>query len=261
VINILKTLLIAGGIAYIGLIASALWITPRLLYPAPESGYRMGEPYEFIDVDGGERIAMIYLPKEGATELILFHHGNGEDLSHLEGRFEDFNARGFAVLSCDYPSYGHSDGTPNEESLYRSGDAIWNHAIEELGWKPSQIIHYGYSLGSGVAFELATHHPARAVVIEGAFKSIFRLYTVVRLLPWELFNNIAKVNELQAPLLVVHGTEDVTVPFSNGVALAKAGPEGTRFVIAEGAGHADVWDTLGEEFWTELNSFLSTTQP
>lgn len=253
-------ILIAGGLAYLGLIFAALLITPRALYPVPEIGYEMGERHAFIEGSPTGRIATTYLPLQGAKHLILFHHGNGEDLASVQWRLEAFKARGFAVLAYDYPGYGHSEGTPTEENLYHAGEAIWAHATTTLGWQPSQIIHYGYSLGSGVAFELAREKPARAVVIEGAFKSIFRLYTHVRLLPWEPFDNLSKVKDLKAPLLIIHGTEDRTVPFSNGVALAKHGPEGTRFLVAEGAGHTNSWNVLGERFWTELFDFLHLTQ-
>lgn len=260
-INILKTLLIAGGLAYLGLLASAIWITPRALYPAPDISYEMGGPYEFLIGENGQRIAMTYAPLESASELVIFHHGNGEDLGTIQWRLEDFQSRGYAALSYDYPSYGHSDGTPNEAVLYQTAETILQHATKDLGWKPSQIIHYGYSLGSGPAFELGRRHPSRAIVIEGAFKSVFRLYTIVRLLPWEPFNNIAKVDQLQAPLLLIHGTEDPTTPFSHGKALAEAGSEGTRLVVAEGAHHTNVWEVLGDRFWDEFEDFLSANQP
>lgn len=260
-LNIVKTVLIAGGFAYLGLLVTALLLTPRALYPVPSIGYAMDHRYAFITDAAGERIATTYLPHREGTTLMLFHHGNGEDLSHAQQRLEAFHAQGYAALAYDYPGYGHSSGKPGEQRIYTAAEAVWKYATTTLGFQPSQIIHYGYSLGSGPAFELGRTFPSRAIVIEGAFTGVFRIFTRIRLLPWEPFNNLGKIDSLLAPLLIFHGTDDATVPFSHGKTLAKAGSPGTRFVVAEGAGHIDVCEVLGDERWLQLRAFLNETKP
>jgi 3-oxoadipate enol-lactonase len=51
----------------------------------------------------------------------------------------------------------------------------------------------------------------------------------------------ARLGQIAAPTLVIHGTEDRMLPFANGVAIAAAIP-GARLEALEGAGHM---------FWTE----------
>ncbi len=52
----------------------------------------------------------------------------------------------------------------------------------------------------------------------------------------ERLDVLAAAERVQAPWLVVHGTEDLTVPVGEARALARAGPR-TRMILVEGAGH------------------------
>lgn len=58
---------------------------------------------------------------------------------------------GFNVLTYDYPGYGTSDGSPNEDSAYAAIDAAYEYLITEKGMNPITNILQGRSLGGGVA--------------------------------------------------------------------------------------------------------------
>jgi pimeloyl-ACP methyl ester carboxylesterase len=54
------------------------------------------------------------------------------------------------------------------------------------------------------------------------------------------------LQDLRAPLLVIHGSSDPVFPFEHGVALSKAVP-GTKLVRIEGGGHElhpDDWEDI-----------------
>ncbi|TKC16173.1 alpha/beta fold hydrolase [Robertmurraya kyonggiensis] len=57
---------------------------------------------------------------------------------------------------------------------------------------------------------------------------------------------VGKINEITAPTLVIHGTEDPVLPYDHGVALAKEIPD-AKLLTLEGVGHElhyEDWDTI-----------------
>ena len=101
----------------------------------------------------------------------------------------------------------------------------------------------GESLGTGVAVDLAARHPVGAVVLDSPYSATVDVAAArywmfpVRLLMRDQFRSDKKIGKVAAPVLMVHGTEDATVPIRFGeklFALAKAPKE---FMRIEGAGH------------------------
>jgi fermentation-respiration switch protein FrsA (DUF1100 family) len=254
ILSFLKVLLVAVSFAYLGLALMAVFLTPRMLYPVPPPGYDIGADTPLITMPDGTRIATMYLPAPDATKVVLYHHGNGEDLGSVRERLKGFQARGYAAFGYDYPGYGRSEGQPTEGSLIAAGETALEHLQSIWGWDPENIVHYGHSLGGGPAIALGERYPSAGVIVEGTFTSVFRVMTRVRLLPWDVFNNLGRVTRLQAPLLVVHGTEDATVPFRHGQRLAAAAPDAETLWV-EGAHHVNVWEVAGEAFWDRLAHF------
>lgn len=84
--------------------------------------------------------------------------------------------------------------------------------------------------GNYAAFhEMATQVPAAKQVIELQLQAIFGHDTSGRL------------GEISAPTLIVHGTEDGVLPFSNGEQIAALMPR-ARFEVLEGVGHMFWWE-------------------
>lgn len=255
--TVLTILIAAGALAYLGLIILAIAVGPRLLFPIPAPSYPPSPDFPQIFLPNRTEIRTLYLPVQGADRLILYHHGNGEDLGTLRPRMEAFREHGYAAFSYDYPGYGHSTGRPTESSVLAAAEAAHRHLLDVHGWDPAVVVHYGHSLGGGPAIFMGTRAPACGVVVEGAFTGVSRLITRRRILPWETFNNLGRVRHLQSPLLVLHGTADSTVPWWCGRELLSHAPAGSGHLWIEGAHHADLWETAGERLWEALHDFTS----
>ena len=76
--------------------------------------------------------------------------------------------------------------------------------------------------------------------------------TRVRLLPVDPFPNLKQIGEVKCRVLMIHGTADRVVPFSQGQALFKLANEPKRFVAVEGGGHNSLPDGLGGEEYLKL---------
>lgn len=195
-------------------------------------------------------------PPEGATVLIF--HGNA---GHRGDRLDLIRwcaDRDLGVLALDYRGYGGSEGTPTEVGLYADAEASvrW---LEERGFR--ELVYFGESLGSGIAVELATRRAPAKLVLEAAFDSAVAVGQ--RHYPWlpvdwlmrDRFESDAKIGQVDAPLLMLHGTDDEIIPIAHGRRLFDRASEPKRFVEVEGAGHNDL-RLGGEAYFSALDAFL-----
>jgi len=70
-------------------------------------------------------------------------------------------------------------------------------------------------------------------------------------------NSARLVERFPAPLLIVHGTEDRTIPFHQGRALYALAPQPKRFYAIEGAAHTNLHEAGGETYVQILREFLA----
>ena len=224
-------------------------------------------PFEdcWLTTEDGTRLHGWFFPLEGARFTVMVCHGNAGNISHRLDRVLLLRARlQTDVMLFDYRGYGRSEGSPGEPEPYRDGRAAYEFLIDRRQVAPHCLILFGESLGAAVAVQLALELPMRALVLESAFTSIPDMaralypFLPVRSLLRTRYDNLAKIGDLDVPLLVMHGTRDGTVPFEQGKRLFEAAPEPKRFFAIPGAGHNDTFVTGGEAYWRVWKDFLES---
>ncbi len=200
----------------------------------------------------GTPLAAVHLPNAAARHTIFYFHGNAEDLGDNLPLLREFYAAGFAVLAFDYRGYGRSGGKASEANVYADTRAVFAYAREKLGITPERMIVVGRSVGSGPAVELAAHEPVAGLVLISPFMSAFRVLTRVKILPFDRFDNLAKIGRVRAPILIFQGTADEVIPFAHGQSLFAAAPEPKRASWIEGVGHNDIFERAGEKILREI---------
>ncbi|CAE8625351.1 unnamed protein product [Polarella glacialis] len=225
-------------------------------------------PPEFADpsATGGEvillpvgstqltRAAVYFAPRSPQAPVLVFFHGNGDQLgwsaAYLGQRMRDEFGTGF--LGIEYPGYGLAEGTPSEASFYEASEQMLRHLAQERGLQSSQVVLLGHSVGGGVATEMALRGLGSRLILVSPFLSIpemaCELYPfvapVLKVAPFlirDRFDNAAKAASLKLPVLIVHGTDDDIVPFSQGQLLSEK-VKGSKLVAVRGVGHNDVFD-------------------
>ena len=183
------------------------------------------------------------------TQTWLWLHGNGGNIGH---RVDDLAIvwRHLAVnlFIFDYRGYGRSSGTASELGLYADARAALEWLRRRPGVNPQRIVYYGLSLGAAAAVALAAEEPPLGLALVAPFASARDMAPVV--LPWlrgggwvvrRRLNSLERIGRVRAPLLVLHGDADATVPHSQGRKLFAAANEPKRFVTLPGAGHGDAY--------------------
>jgi fermentation-respiration switch protein FrsA (DUF1100 family) len=261
---------------YLGVLF-VLWLLENsLVFPA--SGPGEWEPAPSADIKdvfltsaGGTQIHAWWCPLTSSPspdgkgvrseeEALLYCHGNGGNLSHRGAsilKLRDFLK--VHVLIFDYPGYGKSAGRPTEQGCYQAGEAAYDWLVTEQKIDPRRIILYGGSLGGGVAVDLGSRKPHRAIVLAKTFTSCPD--TAAHLYPWlpvrwlmrNRFDNLAKIKECKEPVFIGHGTADELIPYEQGRRLFEAANEPKRFYCLDGSTHND---SLPQGFFESLREFL-----
>jgi fermentation-respiration switch protein FrsA (DUF1100 family) len=248
----------ALAFAYAALLFYAWQYSDGLIFLPPPPTYPDGHDILRIPTPEGGTLAARFLPCPDARYIVVYFHGNAEDLGGVEPRLQLLRDHlQVSVLAWDYPGYGRSGGRPGEPATLRAAQAVLAYVTGRLGVPADRVVLYGRSLGGGPAVELATSQRCRGLVLESAFTSTFRVMTQVRLMPFDKFVNLEKMPRLKCPVLVIQGTADEVIPFSHGPKLFAAAPEPKRRLWVEGAGHNDVLETAGETYWQALRELLT----
>lgn len=104
-------------------------------------------------------IPCLYIPYlSGASKLIIYFHGNAEDLGLAYELLEHMkNTMKMHVLAVEYPGYGIYPGHPNSEGILEDALTVWEYLTNEMNINAKDIILFGRSLGTGPAIELASY--------------------------------------------------------------------------------------------------------
>ncbi len=217
-------------------------------------------PYPWTKGKGGPEGGEVF-PDPPPAVLLL--HGNAGNISHRIPLAEGLLREGVSVLLLEYRGYGGSEGRPSEAGFQRdarAGMAFLEERVED----PKRIVVFGRSMGGAVAAALAAGQPPSGVILESSFTSLAAmggaLYPFLpRILFRRLrgrFDTLEHVRKIQAPIFVVHGTEDRVVPFRMGETLFQAAQPPKGWYAVQGAGHNDVFWVGGREYFQILARFI-----
>lgn len=251
---VIKALMGLGGLYLLVIGAIALFQRDMIYHPGTtrsqpdEAGVPEMVPVPLKAADGWIATSWYSPPKNpqrGAT-VVLFH-GNAGTLAGRAFKARAFLDAGYGVFLAEYRGYGGNAGQPSEKGLYADAEAIirW---LTGQGVPASKLILYGESLGSGVAMEMATRTLPMMVVLECPFTRLpdlapaYVIPPLAHLLMVDRYDNLAKVRDLTAPLLVVHGERDPLVPVAMGHALLSAADTIKEGVFLPNGHHNDLWD-------------------
>ncbi|MFQ5551255.1 MAG: alpha/beta hydrolase [Gemmatimonadales bacterium] len=263
-------ILVFAVVAY-AVASGLLWaVQERLVFPAPRSslispsraGLPRGESVRVVTQDS-VTLTGWFIPAESEdpAPALLWFHGNGETVPWLAPVIGRLMHPGYAILILNYRGYGDSGGRATERGIYLDADAAWSYLAQRPEVDSSRVAVYGRSIGSAPAMHVASNHAVRAVVLDSPITNArdmarkhYRIFPafLVRM----RLDNVSKMAQLDAPVLVFHGDRDMIAPTWMGRELAGAARNG-EFVLIEGAGHNETFDVGGRAYVERVHSFLS----
>lgn len=251
-------------LVYGGLIAY-LYVNQRTFFFSPA-----GEVFEMADVgvvgevvtiptSNGETVTGWYGMPRAGMPTILYLKGNSGSFTAEHFRLAAFAEDGYGFLSVDYRGFPLSPGTITEENIL--ADALA--AYDWLAERSEDILIWGRSLGSGPAVWVASQRDTPALMLETPFYSAVTVaserypYVPVGLLMLDQFRSNEWMADVSAPVMIAHGTDDITISVSNGERLFSEARNPHELWIEPGAGHGDLW---ARGIWDRARGFFETVR-
>ncbi|MGE3174847.1 MAG: alpha/beta hydrolase [Planctomycetota bacterium] len=257
------------GIALgVGLVAVAWALAPRLHRFAYWIARSDRAALAALATDGWERVVLqpdagvelvglVRPPGAGAADRtwILFLPGNAEHIARafrpvLDGVLAGRPERG--ALLVPWRGFDASTGTPSPQGLLADARAVWHHLTQGRGVAAADIELWGYSLGSGLAVQLAAElcaagTPPRRLVLLSAFDRIpvMRHGAFGRLLPGDVYDAVTAAPAVTCDAVLLHGTADDALPIEGARALRRALGGRSQWIELPGRGHVDYLAELG----------------
>ncbi len=219
---------------------------------ANAAAFRPGDLRYFLPASDAptEQVAIWWLPhSDPHAPALLYLHGSFRNLYHNLPKIEALRQAGFAVLAVDYRGWGESTArVPSEATIDADAALAW---AELLRLQPDAQRRYlfGHSMGGAVAVTLASGlrggQDYAALVLESSFSRLpdvaaaagfwGRIAASATTLE---FDSLSRIGRIDAPLLMLHGSADRTVPVELGRRLRDAAPAGVRWVEIAGGSHS-----------------------
>ena len=185
-------------------------------------------------------------PRQPVGPLVVVFHGNGGHAGHRVDKFRDLRDAGFGLFFVEYRGYGGNPGQPNEARLTADARSVMAY-LEAEGVDFARLVLYGESLGTGLAVKMAAEYRVAGLILEAPYTTIIEvgeyhagILPVDWLIP-DKWNLAARLPEVSAPLLVLHGEADQVIPIEFGRRVFALAPEPKAALFHPTADHNDLF--------------------
>lgn len=122
-------------------------------------------------------VPCLFLPciRSQSNKLIIFFHGNGEDLGTTYQLCDIIRTElQINLLAVEYPAYGVYEDLEgaSEEKILRDAELVYNFVQDAAKLRERDIMVMGRSLGSGPATHLAAKYDPGSLILVSPFNSI-----------------------------------------------------------------------------------------
>ena len=245
--------------------------------PSNFAGLRAGDLAFTVDVPGAaagstEQLHLWWLPHANPqAPTLLYLHGTFRNLYQNLPKIDALREAGFAVVAVDYRGWGDSSPIiPSEATIYADAAVAFGELVRRQS-DPRKRVIYGHSMGSGVAVELASQRHAGidygGLILESSFtrlpdvaKANGNLGTFAALFATQEFDSLRKIGRVDAPILMLHGSADNTVPVALGRRLFDAAPKGTRWVEFANGSHSGLDREAPQQYRQAVRDLIDQLQ-
>lgn len=268
----MRRLVTVVAIVALGLLVAVgmVWVFQRSLiyFPSHDPGdlttiVADAESVTLITGDGLE-LAALLVPASGEDSgvTVVVFNGNAGNRRDRIPLAKALAANGYRVLLFDYRGYGENPGKPSEDGLIADGRAAVAFLDTRSDIDTDRLVYFGESLGAAVAIGVAEDRPPAALVLRSPFTSLSEVgsfhypFLPISLLLRDRYPNLDRIPRVQAPVLVVAGSADRTVPAGQSERVYEAASEPKKLLMVEGADHNDFGLTAGAELVAGVVAFL-----
>ena len=159
--------------------------------------------------------------KDLNKKTILFLHGNAGNLDNRIYKLNYIGKLNTNFLIIAWRGYSENSGKPTENGLYEDAESAVKFLISK-GISEKNIILYGESLGTAIAIHISQNKNFAGIILEAPFTSMVDMgqkyypFFPVKFLLKDKYESKKKINNINSPILIMHGKRDKIVPFYMG---------------------------------------------
>lgn len=210
--------------------------------------YTIQQKFEELNIKTKEgNINALHLKVENPKGIILYFHGNRDNLERWSYVTSFFSKFRYDVFIIDYRNYGKSKGKLKESLLYNDALVCYDY-VKNL-FPENKITLYGRSLGCAFAIKTASKNNPKQLILEAPFynlkdvaKKHYPFVPFNLLLKYQLASN-KYIDKVTCNTTIFHGTEDQVILYKSGVKLfEKSNKKHTNLITIKNGTHHDLME-------------------
>jgi len=253
-----------------------LALRPTPGQPAGFEGLRTGDERRLVPVSGDngtQQLSLWWLPNADASApTLLYLHGTFRNLYQNLPKIEALRDAGFSIVAVDYRGWGDSTPIiPSEATIVADAWRAWDElAIRQRD--PRRRVIYGHSMGGTIAVRLASElaygRDYGALALESTFTSMPDVAAaagfwgrVGAALTTMQFDARSRIGAVDAPVWMLHGGKDHTVPIELGRQLRDAARPGVHWVEFPEGTHSRLHSQFPEQYRQTFGELIGQLPP
>jgi len=254
-----------------------LALRPTPGQPADYNGLRSGDQRWLVPVDGSgngtQQLSLWWLPNADPTApALLYLHGTFRNLYQNLPKIDALREAGFSIVAVDYRGWGDSTPIiPSEETIVADAWRAWDELVLRQP-DPRRRVIYGHSMGGTIAVRLASElsygRDFGALAIESTFTSLPDVAAaagfwgrVGATLTTMEFDARSRIGAVDAPVWILHGGRDRTVPVDLGRQLRDAARPGVHWVEFPDGSHSRLHSQFPEQYRQTFHALIGQLSP
>lgn len=261
--KLLKVALFIGSTGIV-LLSLLYFFQERLIFHpqklAKDYIFDFPQPFEEINISVEDQTTLNGLLFKTAAPkgLIVYLHGNAGSLASWGAVAKAYTDLNYDVFIYDYRGYGKSEGAiRNENQLFADNQKVYDYL---KNYKYPKTIILGYSIGTGMAAQLAATNKPDLLILQAPYYSLTDLvqHSFPALPSFVLkykFETYKLLDNCSFPVVLFHGDEDEVIYYQSSEKLLKTLKPEDRLVTLKGQGHNGMTSNL--DYLKEIENILS----
>lgn len=178
--------------------------------------------------DGKKIYCLLFQPDNQVLGTIFLLQGSGDNIASWSSHAAHFVKEGYQVFMMEYRGFGKDTGKATHKNVLNDAEIAFLSLTNLETVEGRKVIILGQSYGGQIAINLTSKYPEKvsALVIEATFTSfneevVYQVPFIIK--PFLMLfttsaykskNLIKRINGI--PVLIIHSTEDTTVPYKMG---------------------------------------------
>lgn len=227
-----------------------------------DKNYKFGFAQKFeernFETADGKLINGLLFRADSTKGLIFYLHGNAGSLKDWGNVADTYTEFKYDIFILDYRGFGKSEGKiTGQEQLYDDNQMVYNTLKKE--YNEQDIIILGYSIGSGMAANLASVNNPKRLILQAPYYNLTDL--AGQLFPFlpsftlrYKFATNKYLKSCNMPITIFHGNQDAVIPYESSLRLKEEFKSTVDLITLDGMGHNGM--TKNEDYKNELKLIL-----